>query len=487
MSAQTWRPFGVDEREFDDAPATNGTRIVNLSLRHPRGEGTATDRAATWLRAAMGALGVLAAAAAVVSYEAQYRMVFAAKGVAPIAALEAAIPDVAALVFASLGIALALHGRQAIRARVLNVGAVATSIAMNMLAAGHGFRDLAIWVMPPVAYALASDTAIGVIRSHAIARQRELGEALAGDETTPLAVLGGVALWLLRLALAAPSTLRGFRRWVVQSSPVAPGVAPAAVTAANESAAKAIEAAHVTAGQQVTEAARAQDEAARRAQAAEQQAAAAQQAAASAQTELRRAREDFADGRDQLRSTLQRVEDERSRLASTAQELQTALAAQRAEAVAGSRAAEAARGEAQLVREDAARQVVQMREDFIRERAEYRESLGRMREAMQAADADCRQAARERDEVLAELTAARAAAQPRVITAGRKPAAKRGESKTAQFLGLVKAREGELAGIDPAKVARIAADLAPQVGLDVGAARSALRPRVLAAQAGGVS
>ena len=70
-----------------------------------------------WLRAAMCALGVLAAAAAVVSFEAQYRMVFAAKDVAPIAALEAAIPDVAALVFASLGIALALHGRQAIRAQ----------------------------------------------------------------------------------------------------------------------------------------------------------------------------------------------------------------------------------------------------------------------------------------------------------------------------------------------------------------------------------
>ena len=129
-------------------------------------------------------------------------MVFAAKNVAPIAALEAAIPDVAALVFASLGIALALHGRQAIRARVLNVGAVATSIAMNMLAAGHGFRDLAIWVMPPVAYALASDTAIGVIRSHAIARQRELREALAGDETTPLAVLGGAG------AMAAPAGYR---------------------------------------------------------------------------------------------------------------------------------------------------------------------------------------------------------------------------------------------------------------------------------------
>ena len=36
------------------------------------------------------------------------------------AALEAAIPDAAALVFACLGVALALHGRRAVRARLLN-------------------------------------------------------------------------------------------------------------------------------------------------------------------------------------------------------------------------------------------------------------------------------------------------------------------------------------------------------------------------------
>ena len=137
-----------------------------------------------------------------VSYAAQYRMVFAAKGVAPVAALEAAIPDVAALIFATLGIALALHGRRAIRARVLNVAAVATSVAMNVLAAGHGWRDLAIWAMPPVAYALASDTAIGVVRAWTLARQKALNEALADDEATPLAILGGLLLWLLRLGIA---------------------------------------------------------------------------------------------------------------------------------------------------------------------------------------------------------------------------------------------------------------------------------------------
>jgi len=40
---------------------------------------------------------------------------------------------------------------------------------------------------------------------------------------TPLAILGGLALWLLRLALAPASTLAGFRAWVLEECPVAPG------------------------------------------------------------------------------------------------------------------------------------------------------------------------------------------------------------------------------------------------------------------------
>lgn len=176
-----------------------------------------------WLGLSLAALGVLAGAAAAVSYSAQYRMVDAAKRSVPSAALEAGIPDVAALIFAALGIALALHGRRALRPRALNICAVATSVAMNVLAAGHGWRDLAIWAMPPVAYALASDTAIGVVRAWSIARQRALNEALADDDATPLAVIGGLLLWLLRLGFAPASTLGGFRRWVIEECPVAPG------------------------------------------------------------------------------------------------------------------------------------------------------------------------------------------------------------------------------------------------------------------------
>ncbi|HXR27564.1 MAG TPA: hypothetical protein VN771_06845, partial [Candidatus Baltobacteraceae bacterium] len=131
--------------------------------------------------------------------------------------------DAGALVFASLGIALALHGKRAIRARALNVGCVGLSLAMNAIASAPGWRDLAIWVMPSAVYALASDTLIGVVRAHVIARASHAGQALADDDSTPMAIVGGMLLWLLRLALAPLSTVAGFRRWAVQECPVAPG------------------------------------------------------------------------------------------------------------------------------------------------------------------------------------------------------------------------------------------------------------------------
>src|SRR5438876_10889107 len=147
------------------------------------------DRSGLWLRNAAAGLCVLAAAAAAVSFTAQYRMAETARHLPVVAALEAAIPDAAALVFACLGIALALHGRRALRARALNLASVGTSVFMNAIAAAPGWRNLVIWALPPVAYALASDTLISVVR----ARHR-LGTALAADAATPLTVLGGLAL-----------------------------------------------------------------------------------------------------------------------------------------------------------------------------------------------------------------------------------------------------------------------------------------------------
>jgi hypothetical protein len=220
---------------FWDSPFGPGREVGNGAARQPfprivvpaltgGDKGRDKDRASAWLRNAMIALAVLAAAAAAVSYQAQYQLVAALKHDQWAAAVQAAIPDVGAAVFACLGIALALQGKRAVRTRVLNLACVGISVAMNALAVVHGgWRSLAVWVMPPAIYALASDTLIGVVRAWSIARHRELSEALADDESTPIATLGGLLLWLLRLSLAPKSTLAGFRHWVVEECPVAPG------------------------------------------------------------------------------------------------------------------------------------------------------------------------------------------------------------------------------------------------------------------------
>jgi hypothetical protein len=198
----------------------------------PRWRPPGQDHSGIWLRNAAIGLGLLAAAAAVVSFTAQYRMVDAARHLPAVAALESAIPDTAALVFACLGIALALHGRRALRARALNLASVGTSVFMNAIAAAPGWQNLAIWAMPPAAYALASDTLIGVVRAWALARHQHPGAAAADGQPTLLAALGALALWLLRLALAPASTLAGFRAWVLAECPVAPGRRAPALAAA---------------------------------------------------------------------------------------------------------------------------------------------------------------------------------------------------------------------------------------------------------------
>ena len=188
----------------------------------PGSAASGRDRSGLWLRNAAAGLCVLAAAAATVSFTAQYRLVDATRHLTVVAGLEAAIPDAAALVFACLGVALALHGRRALRARTLNLASVGTSVFMNAIAAAPGWRNLAIWAMPPIAYALASDTLIGVVRAWALARHHDLAGPGASDPATPLAAVGGLILWLLRLTLAPISTLAGFRAWVLAECPTAP-------------------------------------------------------------------------------------------------------------------------------------------------------------------------------------------------------------------------------------------------------------------------
>ena len=59
------------------------------------------------------------------------------------------------------------------------------------------------------------------------------------------------------------------------------------------------------------------------------------------------------------------------------------------------------------------------------------------------------------------------------------------QTKTARFLDLVTERHGPLASLPLDAVAQIASSLAPDVDLNPGSARAALRRAVLAAQNGG--
>jgi hypothetical protein len=76
------------------------------------------------------------------------------------------------------------------------------------------------------------------------------------------------------------------------------------------------------------------------------------------------------------------------------------------------------------------------------------------------------------------------APHPRAIAGERGPGGRRAGSKTARFLALVEQRHGPLAGFPPERVSATCTQLAPEVGLDIGAARTALRHAVLAARDG---
>ncbi|HET9894614.1 MAG TPA: hypothetical protein VFQ44_06735 [Streptosporangiaceae bacterium] len=209
-------------KALPDGPTSPWPRTTtSVADAEPRRRGP--GEAGWWLRGAAAVLAVLAAASAAVSWQAQYVLVLGVKHVQVIAAIEAGIPDAGALVFAALGVAVALHGRRAVRPRLLNAACIAVSLAMNALAAGHGWRDLAIWVMPAAIYAVASDTLIGVVHAQAVVRRRADGSRLGDESPDLLAALGGVGLWVLRLVVAGPSTLSGFRSWVIEECPVAPG------------------------------------------------------------------------------------------------------------------------------------------------------------------------------------------------------------------------------------------------------------------------
>jgi hypothetical protein len=430
-----WQPFGVTEADFAAVPERDGVRVVNVMPGGGRGPG----QAGWWLRGAAVALGVLAAAAAAVSWQAQYAMVWAVKQHRWVAAVEAGIPDVGAVIFAALGVALALHGKRAARPRALNAACIGISLAMNALAAGRGWRDLAIWVMPAGVYALASDTLIGVVRAWVLARARNTGETLADDGPTPLALAGGAALWLLRLVLDAPGTLRGFRAWVITDCPVAPGLRPGHLAQ--------LEAVRREADEQVTLATGQRDQAVGHAAAKAEQARGEAQRAHAAETEVRAELDRIrADARQAVSQALNSAAREREELRAWSE-----------------RQADSLRAGVAQAREDAARLAGQVREDCAARVA----GLEADRAGLHA----------ERDRLAAELRAV--TRQPRQNGGGpaRDGQASRvrrdGPTKRERMIELAGQRR-DLAVVPLAEVSKLASTVAAEIGYSPGTARREL-------------
>ena len=439
-----WEPFGLADADFAAVPEQDGVRVVNVT---PGAGGPGPGQAGWWLRGAAVALGVLAAAAAAVSWEAQYAMVRAVKPVPVVAALEAGIPDVGAVVFATLGVALALHGKRAVRSRALNAACIGISLGMNALAAGRGWRDLAIWVMPAAVYAVASDTLIGVVRAWVLTRARHQGEALADDGLTPLAAAAGLALWLLRLALAPRSTLTGFRSWVIADCPVAPGLRPGHLAE--------LEAARQDADQRIALAAREHDEAL------EQAAAAARQARD--ETTQARAAETG------IRAELDRTRADASQLITQAY-------------------ADAARERSDL-RAQSEQQAEQLRTELGRVREDADLLVGHVRDSAATRIADLEEAAArlqaERDQLAADIRAAHG--PPRTSARGRREARSPGSrdgraTKRDQMIELAGQRR-DLASVPLAEVSQLASSVAAEIGYSPGTARRELARYVRGLQA----
>jgi hypothetical protein len=200
----------------------NGERLITNVRRiagADRAPGSALVLAATVL------LGLLAAGLFVVSLAAQYRYVFAVKHQSVPSAIEAIGLDVGMAVFSLLALGLAMAGQSARIERALIVVCAVASAGQNYAAADvTSPRSVAAYVMPPLFLALVVDRVVAVVRRHVLGdAERSVWAAVGRGLGAVAKGLGLVLLYLLRFALAPPSTSAGLRRVVLIATPL-PGL-----------------------------------------------------------------------------------------------------------------------------------------------------------------------------------------------------------------------------------------------------------------------
>ena len=172
--------------------------------------------------ASTGGLAVLALATFYVSFRAQFTFMYAVKHQDLPALIEALIADVAMVVCSLLALGMACAGQPAKVARLLVVVFAGLSAGMNYLAADvTSFRSVAVYVMPPVVFAVCTDQTVAVIRRHGLGIAEDSAWTVLGRLVIAAVRLAGIiVLYGLRFILAPAETATGLRRMVLDAAPL---------------------------------------------------------------------------------------------------------------------------------------------------------------------------------------------------------------------------------------------------------------------------
>jgi hypothetical protein len=217
---------------FQVARANGETAITNIR----RLAGAERTPGSRLVLAATILLGLLAVGLFVVTLNAQYKYIFAAKGQAIPSVIEAASLDLGMAIFTLLALGLAMAGQAARIERALIVACALGSAGQNYAAADVSSpRSVAAYVVPSLFLALVVDRVVAVVRRHVLGAAERSVWVTVGRAAAVLAkALGLVLLYLLRFVLAPPSTGAGLRRVVLNAAPLPAAPDRPAIPAAAE-------------------------------------------------------------------------------------------------------------------------------------------------------------------------------------------------------------------------------------------------------------
>jgi hypothetical protein len=160
-----------------------------------------------------------------VSFSAQYAYIVTVRRQDAASVIEALLLDLLMIVFTLLALGLSRAGKPARAERTLILACAAASAYMNVSAADVASpRSVTAYAIAPIALAVVVDRVVAVIRRHVLADQEPSAWTTLGRAAAAAARIAGlVLLYSLRLALAAPETVGGLRRMVLDATPL-PGL-----------------------------------------------------------------------------------------------------------------------------------------------------------------------------------------------------------------------------------------------------------------------